>query len=307
MTTSSPHGDAASIARATPPRALIFGATGMLGRDVTRHWRRRGGTVLALDRARADLRDAAALERWAQAFRPEVIVNCAAFTRVDDCETQEELATEINGAAVAHALSAARAVEARLVHVSTDYVFDGSASAPIPEDALTSPASAYGRSKLRGEHEALADPRSLVVRTSWLFGPDGPSFVATMTRLVHQGRTPLRVVDDQRGLPTYTRFLARALADLAIVGAAGIVHYGNRDAVTWHGFTQEIVRHLDPTVEVLPVSTSEFPRPAARPAYSVFDVSRCERLLGRPVETWRAGLRDHFDDLASPSMETSSR
>ena len=136
-----------------------------------------------------------------------------------------------------------------------------------------------------------------MLRASWLFGDGGPNFVATMRRLIRQGHLPLRVVDDQIGCPTYTGSLARAIWELAARGMRGIVHYRDREAVSWHGFAVEIARALDPTAEVVPVPTSEFPRPAPRPAYSVLDVSRFETAVGRRVEPWASGLASYLEIL----------
>jgi dTDP-4-dehydrorhamnose reductase len=181
--------------------------------------------------------------------------------------------------------------------VSTDYVFEGTASEPYREDSPTNPLSVYGRSKLAGEAHALAYERGLVVRTSWLFGPGGPNFVATMVDLIEAGRVPLRVVRDQEGCPTYTPFLARALLDLALRGVTGVIHYRNREPVSWYAFAVEIARLWLGTVEVVPVTTADFPRPAPRPAYSVLDVTRFERYAGRPVESWEWGLVETLRSL----------
>ena len=270
----------------------------MLGRALVEEARRRGFAALALSRAVADITDADRLSYWAQSWRPEVVFNCAAYTQVDDCEHQRDRAFAVNGAAVAHVAAAARAVGARLVHISTDYVFDGTASEPYPEVAATSPISVYGESKLAGEALALAYEGALVVRASWLFGPGGGNFAATILRLIDRGDARLRVVDDQVGSPTYTPFMAAALLDLAAMGATGLVHYRNREPVSWHGFASEIARRVAPELEVAPVPTSEFPRPAPRPAYSVLDVGLCERLLGRPVARWEDGLDDYLVRLA---------
>ena len=140
-----------------------------------------------------------------------------------------------------------------------------------------------------------------MLRTSWLFGPGGPNFVATMRRLILEGHLLLRVVDDQVGCPTYTGSLARPIWDLGPLGTRGILHYCDRDAVSWHGFAVEIARALDPAAEVVPVKTSEFPRPAPRPAYSVLDVSRFEAAVGRRVEPWISGLASTLDFLENPS------
>lgn len=276
-------------------RALVFGGTGMLGKSVAREWRRHGAAVLALSHGQADIRDRGQLLVVADSFRPQLVVNCAAFTKVDDCETEREHALEINGGAVAHVVAAADSVGADLIHISSDYVFAGDASTPYREDDVTGPRSAYGESKLRGEEEALRYDRSLVLRASWLFGPGGPNFVATISRLLRQGQQ-LKVVDDQVGCPTYTPFLARAIWDLAPLAPRGILHYRNRDAVSWHAFATEIARSLNIAEEILAVPTSEFPRPAHRPAYSVLEIERFEALVGRSVEPWIAGLTAYLDD-----------
>ncbi|HEX6899690.1 MAG TPA: dTDP-4-dehydrorhamnose reductase [Thermoanaerobaculia bacterium] len=273
-------------------RCLVFGGGGMLGRAVVAEARSRGWAALGLSREQADITDSGRAVYWADAFRPEVVVNCAAFTKVDACEADEERAAAVNGAGVANAAAAARRAHARLIHVSTDYVFDGTAREPYREDAPTGPLSAYGRGKLEGERRALAYDRSLVVRTSWLFGPGGPNFVAAMVGLIEAGRVPLRVVRDQEGCPTYTGFLARALLDLAALGATGIIHYRNREPTSWYAFAVEIARLWSGAVEVIPVTTEEFPRPARRPSWSVLDVTRFETVTGRRVEPWESGLAE---------------
>jgi len=271
-------------------RCLVFGGTGMLGQAVVAEARARGWAALGLSHAQADVIDRERLLGWADAFRPEVVVNCAAFTKVDACETETGRAFAINGDAVANAAAVAERAGARLIHVSTDYVFDGAAKEPYTEEAPTAPISVYGRSKLAGEAHALASERGLVVRTSWLFGPGGPNFVGTMVDLIEAGRLPLRVVNDQEGCPTYAPFLARALLDLARLGATGVVHYRNREPVSWYAFAVEIARLWSGTVEVVPITTADYPRPARRPAWSVLDVTRFEGLAGRQVEPWEGGL-----------------
>ncbi|HEV8629689.1 MAG TPA: dTDP-4-dehydrorhamnose reductase [Thermoanaerobaculia bacterium] len=278
-------------------RSLVFGGGGMLGRALVAEARGRGWAVLALSRGQADVTDAEQVVRWVRGFAPEAVFNCAAFTQVDACETQREQALAVNGEAVGTLARAAAERGAALVQVSSDYVFDGQAREPYAEDHPTAPLSVYGESKLLGEQRALAYERALVVRASWLFGPGGNNFVTTMLRLIAAGKVPLRVVDDQVGCPTYTPFLAAALCDLAARGARGVVHYRNRDAVSWWQFAGEIAGLWDRRVEVLPVTTAQFPRPARRPAYSVLTVDRCEELLGRRVEHWGWGLSAHITGL----------
>ena len=272
-------------------RCLVFGGTGMLGQAVVAEATSRGWAALGLSHAQADVAgDAEPLLGWAGDFRPELVVNCAAFTNVDGCETAQTRAFAVNGEAVAKVAAVAARAGAKLVHVSTDYVFDGTAREPYREDAPTHPLSVYGRSKLAGEAHAVAYERGLVVRASWLFGPGGPNFVAKMVELIETGRVPLTVVRDQEGCPTYAPFLARALLDLGEREVTGVVHYRNREPVSWYAFAVEIARLWSEAVEVVPITTADFPRPAPRPAYSVLDVTRFERCAGRPVEPWERGL-----------------
>jgi dTDP-4-dehydrorhamnose reductase len=280
-------------------RTLIFGGTGMLGRALVAEARSRGFAALALPRGQADVRDRERLLYWAETFRPELVVNCAAFTKVDRCESEPELAFAVNGRAVEHVAAAADRAGARLIQLSTDYVFDGRAREPYREDAPAAPLSVYGRSKLEGEAMALALPRALVVRTSWLFGPGGGNFVATIVGMIARGERRLEVVEDQVGCPTYTPFLARAVLDLAALAANafapdGVVHYRNREPVSWYAFADEIARLWASDVEVVPVTTRDVPRPAPRPAYSVLDVARCEAALKRRVEPWGWGLVEYL-------------
>lgn len=278
-------------------RALVFGGTGMLGQSVVLEARRRGLAALGLAHAQGDITDLDRCLYWARTFRPEVVVNCAALTRVDACEGERERALEVNGRAVAQVAQAAESVGATLLHVSTDYVFGGDRETPYTEDDAPDPQSVYGQSKLEGERRALEFERALVVRSSWLFGPGGPNFVRSIAGLIDRGQSPLKVVDDQTGCPTYTPFLAGALWDLAVRaedGVRGLIHYRNREAVTWCDFAREIARLRDRNVEVVPVSTAEMNRPAPRPAYSVLDVSRFEQVVGREVEPWGWGLVEYL-------------
>jgi dTDP-4-dehydrorhamnose reductase len=278
-------------------RALIFGGTGMVGRALAAEARRRGWPALALSRQQADITAPQEVAFWLRAFAPHVVFNCAALTAVDRCEEQRERAFRVHGEAVGELATAAASAGARLVHLSTDYVFDGTASRPYREGDSTAPLSVYGASKLVGEQHALESPGSLVVRTSWVFGPGGGNFVATMVRLMREGRVPLRVVDDQRGGPTFAPFLATALCDLARAGVTGVVHYRNREPVTWFGLATEIAALWDARVEVLPVSTAEQPRPARRPAFSILDVARFEEITRRRVEPWGWGLGPYLESL----------
>ena len=275
-------------------RTLVLGGTGIVGRALVREGRSRGWPVLGLSHGQGDISDRRRADELCAAFRPALIVNCAAFTQVDLCEAEPERAFAVNGAAVGNLVRAAEAVGARLIHLSTDYVFDGRATAPYTEDHPTAPQSSYGRSKLEGERQALASDRSLVVRTSWIFGRGGANFVDTIAGRIRSGQKSFRVVDDQVGAPTWAPFLARAVSDLGEWGTTGLVHYQNRPALSWCAFAREIARRLDPGVEVTPITTAEAPRPAPRPTYSVLAVDRFEKLAGRTVESWHEGLTNHL-------------
>ena len=275
-------------------RTLVLGGTGIVGRAVVRESRSRGWPALGLSHGQGEITDVSRVRELCEGFRPTLIVNCAAFTKVDLCESEPVRAFAVNGAAVDNLVRAAENVGALLIHLSTDYVFDGCATSPYSETHPTSPQSVYGASKLEGERRALEGGRALVVRTSWVFGEGGANFVDTIASRIRAGQKSFRVVRDQLGAPTWAPFLARAVSDLGEWGTTGLVHYQNRPAVSWFGFAQEIARQLDPEVEVVPILTAEAPRPAPRPAYSVMSVDRFENLSGRSVESWHEGLASHL-------------
>lgn len=285
-------------------RALVVGGAGMLGQAVTARWQEKGATVMAAGRDTADLTRPESLSRVIGEFAPDWVVNCAAYTAVDDCESRHDLAMLVNGEGVGNLADATAEAGAALLQISTDYVFDGRQPTPYDEEAPVAPRSVYGLSKLEGERQALRYRRNLVVRTSWLFGPGGGNFAATILRLLRDGVSPLRVVADQHGSPTYAPFLAAALWDLAEVEASGVVHYCNREPTTWHGFAVEIARQAGFETEVLPITTDEMPRPAPRPERAVMSVRRVESLLGRRVESWRRGLELYLEAEAGAG-ETS--
>jgi dTDP-4-dehydrorhamnose reductase len=274
---------------------LVTGLYGQLGRAVARIAEERGLSVVGDDVDTLDITDPAAVTARLDQIHPRAVVNCAAYTAVDRCEDEEELATAVNGTAVGHLATACNRVNAHLLHVSTDYVFPGTGSHPYSEDDPVGPVSAYGRSKLRGEELATTAERHLIARTAWLYGRGGKNFVETIRQQIEGGRTTLKVVADQTGCPTFCDDLARALLDLARQGATGVVHAVNSGATTWHGFACEITRLMGSEVEIEPVSTDEFPRPAPRPAFSVLDTSRLASILGRPLPPWEDGLARYLD------------
>ena len=277
------------------PRWLITGGGGMVATDLCQELEARDADVVSVSKRELDVTDADAVLRTVGDVKPSIIVNCAAYTRVDDAEANEPAATAINGSAVELLADAANRVDAVLVHISTDFVFDGRKREPYEVNDATSPLSAYGRSKLVGEHAAQSAKKHLIVRTAWLFGIHGHNFVEAIRNQVKKGTNPLRVVNDQRGRPTYTPHLAHAIIRLAQNDAArGIVHYADDDECTWYDFARAIVDELGARTEVVPVATAEFPRPATRPAYSVLSTERYERLTGVLPESWRDGLHEYL-------------
>ncbi len=269
---------------------LVIGVHGQLGRSVVDAGRRLGMAVVGHDLDTLDIRDPEAVLAVVQDTRPSVLVNCAAFTAVDDCESDEGAALAVNGTAVGHLATACEAFDARLVHLSTDYVFDGTGRRPYQEDDPVAPASAYGRTKLDGERQAKSITNHLVVRTAWLYGHGGRHFVDAIRSQIEGGAGSLRVVADQVGSPTFCDDLANALLGLVATPATGVVHAVNSGQVSWHGFAQEIARLLESDVTVHPVTTADYPRPAPRPAYSVLDTSRLTGLLGRRMPPWEDAL-----------------
>lgn len=294
-------------------RVLISGNKGMLGTDLTQALEERGDEVIGIDRDTLDITDSDAVARFVADVRPEVIVNCAAFTQVDDCEANEETATKVNGWAVESLADASNRAGALLIQISTDFVFDGNGTRPYEISDPVAPLSAYGRSKLEGEERARLAERHVILRTSWLFGVRGWNFLEAIRRQVLLGRSELRVVSDQRGCPTYTPHLARAIVRLArIVGASpdlgGVYHYSDQPECTWFDFATAIVDAMkregsaSPEVRVLPTTSAEFPRPAKRPAYSVLSTERYARVTGCAPDSWVDGLAEYFAKRPSSSV-----
>lgn len=261
----------------------------MVGTDLREALALRDEPVVALAKNDLDITDSRSVSACVAEARPDVIVNCAAYTKVDQAEAEESAACAVNGSAVEFLAQAANEAGALLVQISTDFVFDGSKRTPYEPDDATRPLSAYGRSKLLGEIAAAHAKQHLIVRTSWLFGLHGWNFVEAIRKQVRLGN-PLRVVNDQRGRPTYTPHLASAILDLVAAGARGIVHYADVDECTWFDFASAIA----PDVQITPVGSDEFPRPAARPAYSVLSTESYERLTGVTPASWREGLREYL-------------
>ncbi len=277
-------------------KVLITGNQGQLGRALEKLCRRRKIAFAGVDIDRMDISDAKAVDDWVGASDSDTLINCAAFTAVDLCESREEEARRVNAEAVGYLADSCARHHLRLVHVSTDYVFDGGAEQPYREDEQVGPISAYGRTKLEGERAAARIRDHLIVRTAWLYGLGGKNFVEAICRQVDSGAEKLRVVSDQVGSPTFCDDLAAALLDLAAVPEArGIYHGVNSGRISWFGFAREILRLLGSQIPVEAVGTDEFPRPAPRPAWSVLDNSKLEAALSRPMPSWQDGLRRYME------------
>lgn len=277
-------------------RWLVVGAHGMLGHDLLEVLGDAGTDVVGLDLPDIDITSRESVSSALAAVGPDVVVNAAAYTAVDAAEEHEELALRVNGDGPRILADTIRAHgAARMVHISTDYVFSGDASAPYPEDAEPAPRSAYGRTKLAGERAVLAalPDRAWVVRTAWLYGVHGANFVRTMLDL-EATRPEVAVVDDQRGQPTWSRDLAARVVALADSAApTGIYHGTSAGDTTWFGLTQEVYRLIgaDPA-RVLPTTTDRFPRPAPRPPYSVLGHARWAAAGMAPIRDWREALAE---------------
>jgi dTDP-4-dehydrorhamnose reductase len=286
-------------------RWLITGAGGMLGRDLVSLLGDRPGLRLTShDRTSLDITDADAVTDAVAGH--DLVINAAAWTDVDGAEAAEERATDVNGTAVAHLARACAATDARLLQISTDYVFGGDAATPYAEDAPTAPVNAYGRGKLVGEQAVRAHlpERGYVVRTAWLYSAHGRNFLTTVLRLASQ-REVLDVVDDQLGQPTWSFALATRLVELgeaALAGQApaGVYHGTASGETTWYGFARQIFAEagLDPA-RVRPTTTASFPRPARRPAYSVLGHQRWSLAGLAPMDPWQRSLATAMRPYAS--------
>ena len=276
-------------------KILITGSLGQLGRAVAEACADRSIEFDGRDIDTLDISDAETVTNWIETSRPTDVINCAAYTAVDDCETDEQSAMKINGTAAGILAAACNAVGARLVQISTDYVFAGDGERPYTEEDPVAPISAYGRTKLRGEELARTAHQHLIVRTAWLYGHGRKNFVEAIRGQINNGVDTLRVVADQRGSPTFCGDLARAVLDLIQTDADGVVHAVNSGETTWHGFAVAIASLLGAEVEVLRITSEEVRRPAPRPAYSVLDTTRLSGILGRRMPAWEDALARYLE------------
>jgi dTDP-4-dehydrorhamnose reductase len=274
-------------------KVMILGASGLLGNALVREWS--GDDVLGLGSKDVDIRDPGKVREVVEKARPDWIVLAAAYTDVDGCESHPDLAFAVNRDGAANVAQAAKHIGAKLLFLSSDYVFDGKKTTPYEADDVRNPQSVYGRSKAEAEVGLLEVlPECCIARTSWLFGAGGKCFPDTILRLA-ASRPTLDVVNDQRGCPTYSVDLARAIIGLCHNQARGIVHVTNSGDCSWFEFAQEIVRGAGFATEVRPVSSQQMARPAPRPGYSVLSPKSLQQ-YGISTPAWQDALQRYLQE-----------
>lgn len=281
-------------------KILVTGSRGQLGQDVVKACNSLD-TVLALGREELDITNFDHVINQVQSFQPDVIVHCAAYTAVDQAESNEDQAYQVNAMGTRNIAVAAEKVGAKLCYISTDYVFDGTSNKPYVEFDLTNPQTVYGRSKLAGEQLVQSlSTKFFIVRTSWVFGKYGNNFVKTMLKYGKE-KGHLKVVHDQVGSPTYTVDLAAFLLQLIQTEKYGIYHASNTGSCSWYEFTREIVSLANIPADVTPCTTEEFPRPAPRPAYSVLDHMAIRTNGFNELPHWQDALRRFLEEIGEIS------
>ena len=278
-------------------KVLVLGAQGMLGKDLVPILSLKN-QVLGRDIDDFDITDGQRVEEEIKAVRPRIVVNAAAYTDVDGCEAKKDLAFSVNADAVRNIALGCKAIGARMIHLSTDYVFDGSATIPYREEDPPAPLNVYGASKLQGERNIRTILENhLIIRTEWLYGRQGKNFVDTILKLAAQ-QEELRVVNDQRGAPTFTKDLSRAIDRLIPEKTAGTIHVTNAGACTWFEFARKILQEKQKnTVRIIPITSEELARPAKRPANSVLDCSRFQQITGQKMRPWEEALKEYLFEV----------
>lgn len=284
-------------------KVLVTGADGQLGRSLSSISENFAGTMLFVGRKEMDICNAASIRSKIESFKPDYIINCAAYTAVDKAESEKDRALEINRDALINIIKETESIHSKIIHISTDYVFNGENEVPYAETDTIDPRSVYGKTKAEGEKAllAMAKDRCMIIRTSWLYSEFGHNFLKTMLRL-GQEKQRLNVVSDQIGIPTYTRDLAKAILkiialDLEITSGNQILHFSNSGESNWYEFAKEIMEVANLNCEINAISTSEYPTPAKRPKYSVLSTDRIEKELGIEIRNWKIALRACFERL----------
>jgi dTDP-4-dehydrorhamnose reductase len=280
-------------------KILVSGSNGQLGSELQEiAGQFKEFQFVFFSRAELSITDSAALEKIFALHHPSYFINCAAYTAVDKAEKEKEIAEEINGHAVGAIATLCSQYDCRLIHISTDYVFNGKASTPLKEDDPVDPVNAYGDSKLMGERLAMQHTGAIIIRTSWVYSKYGNNFVKTMKRLMGE-KESISVVNDQVGSPTYAADLAAAIMEIITSGkwGPGIYNYSNSGVISWFDFANEIKKQLHSKCEVYPIPTSQFPTPAKRPAYSVLDKEKIQSVYNIKAREWKESLKECIDKL----------
>jgi dTDP-4-dehydrorhamnose reductase len=280
-------------------KILVSGSNGQLGSELQEIASQfKAFQFVFFSRSELSITDSAALEKMFILHRPSYFINCAAYTAVDKAEKEKEIAEEINGHAVGAIATLCSQYDCRLIHISTDYVFNGKASTPLKEHDPVDPVNAYGDSKLMGEILAMQHTGAVIIRTSWVYSKYGNNFVKTMKRLMDE-KDSISVVNDQVGSPTYAADLAAAIMEIITSGKwePGIYNYSNSGVISWFDFANEIKKQLHSKCEVYPIPTSQFPTPAKRPAYSVLDKEKIQSVYNIKAREWKESLKECIDKL----------
>lgn len=293
-------------------KILLFGGSGQLGFELKKRAADLDFEVISPVTSEVNITEKDQVKYLMRTVDPEVVINCAAYTAVDKAEEEKDAAFAINRDGAANVAEALKSLKGRMIHISTDYVFDGSLGRPLREEDQTNPLGVYGASKLAGEQEVLSrlGDRGLVVRTSSLHGQKGVNFVHTMAKLMKE-RDVVRVVADQIMSPTWAGWLAEALLDLARIKCSGILHGSGRGAISWYDFASKIRDLMEPGMSgerlatIEKISAADLDRPAKRPQYSAFDTSKISMLLGRNPIDWAEGLTNHLREIGLVSQESA--
>lgn len=281
-------------------KIVVTGANGQLGSEIRDLAADTGHQFIFTDIDQLDLSSKEDTFVFLEKIAPDCIINCAAFTAVDDAEANEDAAMLVNAGVPEILAGFARQFDTKIIHISTDYVFPGKGKRPIKESDATGPASVYGKSKLKGERIISSYEHGLVIRTSWLYSAYGRNFVKTMFKYIEE-KKELRIVNDQQGSPCYARDLAAAIIEIIETKdtfRSGIYHYANRGSATWYELTMEIRKYLNSDSVVYPIETKDYPLPAPRPMYSVLSTEKIQNDFGLFIPFWKESLIDCLDKIS---------
>lgn len=288
-------------------KLLLTGAKGQVGSEIVKICARENISLITLDHQQCDIADLNAVENNLKKYRPDIVINAAAYTVVDRAETEPQLAYAVNTQGAANLATICAELSVPLIHISTDYIFDGNNHKPYTEEDIAAPQGVYALSKWQGE-QAVREicKQHIIVRVSWVFGEQGHNFVKTIIRLA-QEREELRIVADQMGCPTYAGHIAEALINMAKqinpqFQQWGTYHYCDQPAISWHGFAEIIVQHAKEffhisAKKITAIKTSEFPTPVKRPAYSVLNCQKIEKIFGIKQQNWNVGLENMLVEI----------